>query len=158
MRIKTNVLRSARIHAIEIRNSQSSRAMNSASEIRLARASCTKGQMFRRPLLLFWRPPSFGTPRGEPARCFCQLIRSTIDGQRALYQESAVASLRTPRDLIRKHTGADTFGLAPQCIAARRARSAASGPAPASRWSWRTPCEAARCAHAYDIKVLPVVS
>ena len=27
---------------------------------------------------------------------------ATIDGQRALYQESAVASLRTPRDLIRK--------------------------------------------------------
>src|SRR6516225_7120006 len=27
---------------------------------------------------------------------------ATIDGQRALYQESAVASLRTPRDLFRK--------------------------------------------------------
>ena len=66
------------------------------------------------------------------------ILRSfaTIDGARVLYQESAVSLLRTPRDLIRKLTGADTLpaGSAP-CFAARRARSAASVPEPGSRWS-----------------------
>src|ERR1700753_2930181 len=37
------------------------------------------------------------------------VIRSwaTIDGERVLHQDSSISALRTPRDLIRRHTGAD---------------------------------------------------
>jgi hypothetical protein len=83
---------------------------------------------------------------------------ATIDGVRALYQESAVASLRTPRDLIRKLTGADTLpvGTAMYC----GTPAAIGGIRPASRFEMELedPVLGRTLRHAYDIEVLPVVS
>lgn len=83
---------------------------------------------------------------------------ATIDGVRTLYQESAVASLRTPRDLIRKLTGADTLptGTAMYC----GTPGAIGGIRPASRFEMELedPVLGRTLRHAYDIEVLPVVS
>jgi hypothetical protein len=83
---------------------------------------------------------------------------ATIDGVRTLYQESAVASLRTPRDLIRKLTGADTLpvGTAMYC----GTPAAIGGIRPASRFEMELedPVLGRTLRHAYDIEVLRVVS
>lgn len=83
---------------------------------------------------------------------------ATIDGVRKLYQESAVASLRTPRDLIRKLIGADTLptGTAMYC----GTPGAIGGIRPASRFEMELedPVLGRTLRHAYDIEVLPVVS
>ncbi|WP_199084906.1 DUF2848 domain-containing protein [Bosea sp. ASV33] len=83
---------------------------------------------------------------------------ATIDGVRTLYQESAVASLQTPRDLIRKHTGADTLpvGTAMYC----GTPGAIGGIRPATRFEMELedPVLGRTLRHGYDIEVLPVVS
>lgn len=83
---------------------------------------------------------------------------ATIDGVRTLYQESAVASLRTPRDLIRKHAGADTLpvGTAMYC----GTPGAIGGIRPATRFEMELEDTVLgrTLRHAYDIEVLPVVS
>lgn len=88
------------------------------------------------------------------------MLRSyaTIDGVRTLYQESEVASLRTPRDLIRKHTGAYTLpaGTAMYC----GTPAAIGGIRPAARFEMELedPVLGRTLRHAYDVEVLPVVS
>jgi hypothetical protein len=88
------------------------------------------------------------------------ILRSfaTIDGARVLYQESAVATLRTPRDLIRKHTGAEDLpaGTAMYC----GTPGAIGGVRPASRFEMELedPVLGRKISHAYDIEVLPVIS
>lgn len=83
---------------------------------------------------------------------------ATIDGVRTLYQESAVASLRAPRDLIRKLTGADTLpvGTAMYC----GTPGAIGGIRPATRFEMELedPVLGRTQRHAYDIEALPVVS
>lgn len=83
---------------------------------------------------------------------------ATIDGVRTLYQESSVASLRTPRDLIRKLTDAYTLpvGTAMYC----GTPAAIGGIRPASRFEMELedPVLGRTLRHAYDVEVLPVVS
>ncbi|MFT4101241.1 MAG: DUF2848 domain-containing protein [Burkholderiaceae bacterium] len=88
------------------------------------------------------------------------ILRSyaTIDGARVLYQESAVSSLRTPRDLIARHTGSDTLpaGTAMYC----GTPGALGGIRPGTRFEMelQDPVLGRTLRHAYDIEVLPVVS
>lgn len=88
------------------------------------------------------------------------VIRSsaTINGARVLYQESPLTALRTPRDLLRKHTGADTLppGTAMFC----GTPGAIGGIRPGSRFEMELedPVLGRTLRHAYDIEVLPVVS
>lgn len=88
------------------------------------------------------------------------MLRSyaTIDGVRTLYQESEVASLRTPRDLIRKHTGTYTLpvGTAMYC----GTPAAIGGIRPATRFEMELedPVLGRTLRHAYDVEILPVVS
>ena len=83
---------------------------------------------------------------------------ATIAGERVLYQESLVSALRTPRDLIRKHTGTDTLpaGTAMYC----GTPGAIGGIRPGSRFEMELedPVLHRTLRHAYDIEVLPVVS
>ena len=88
------------------------------------------------------------------------ILRSfaTIDGARVLYQESAVSSLRTPRELIRKLTGDDTLpaGSAMFC----GTPGAIGGIRPGTRFEMELedPVLGRTLRHAYYIEVLPVVS
>lgn len=83
---------------------------------------------------------------------------ATIDGARVLYQESPLTALRTPRDLIRKHTGAETLppGTAMYC----GTPGAIGGIRPGRRFEMELadPVLGRSLRHAYDIEALPVVS
>lgn len=81
-----------------------------------------------------------------------------IDGARVLYQESTVASLRTPHDLIRKFANAET--LQPGTLMFCGTPSAIGGIRPAARFEMELhdPVLKRSLSHAYDIDVLPVVS
>jgi hypothetical protein len=88
------------------------------------------------------------------------ILRSwaTIDGERVLYQDSPVSSLRTPRDLIRKHTGADTLPAGTLMFCGTP--GAIGGIRPATRFEMELndPVLKRSLTHSYDIPVLPVVS
>ena len=83
---------------------------------------------------------------------------ATIGGERVLYQNNSVATLRTPRDLIRKHTGADNLsaGTAMYC----GTPNAIGGIRPSTRFEMELedPVLGRTLRHSYDIEVLPVVS
>ena len=83
---------------------------------------------------------------------------AVIDGERVLYQESPVSTLRTPRDLIRRHAGADTLppGTAMYC----GTPGAIGGIRPGTRFEMELedPVLGRTLRHAYDIEALPVVS
>jgi hypothetical protein len=83
---------------------------------------------------------------------------ATIDGVRALYQDSAVSSLRTPRDLIRKYSNADT--LPPGVLMYCGTPGAIGGIRPATRFEMELhdPVLKRSLTHGYDIEVLPVIS
>lgn len=83
---------------------------------------------------------------------------ATIDGQRVLYQESPVSSLRTPRDLIRRHTGADVLPAGTLMFCGTP--GAIGGIRPGSRFEmeFSDPVLKRSLVHAYDIEALPVVS
>jgi hypothetical protein len=83
---------------------------------------------------------------------------ATIDGKRVLYQESPVSSLRTPRDLIRRHMGADTLPAGTLMFCGTP--GAIGGIRPGSRFEMELsdPVLKRSLTHAYDIDVLPVVS
>ncbi len=83
---------------------------------------------------------------------------ATIDGARVLYQESAVSSLRTPRDLIRKYADADR--LPPGTLMFCGTPGAIGGIRPATRFEMELhdPVLKRSLRHGYDIDVLPVVS
>lgn len=88
------------------------------------------------------------------------VIRSwaTIDGERVLYQESSVSTLRTPRDLIRKHTGTDTLPAGTLMFCGTP--GAIGGIRPATRFEMELndPVLNRSLTHGYDIEVLPVIS
>ena len=83
---------------------------------------------------------------------------ATIQGARVLYQESAVSSLRTPRDLIRKYADADR--LPPGTLMFCGTPGAIGGIRPATRFEMELhdPVLKRSLRHGYDIDVLPVVS
>jgi hypothetical protein len=88
------------------------------------------------------------------------ILRSwaTIEGQRVLYQESSVSALRTPRDLIRKHTGAETLPAGTLMFCGTP--GAIGGIRPATRFEMelKDPVLNRSLTHGYDIPVLPVIS
>ena len=83
---------------------------------------------------------------------------ATIDGERHLYQEGPLIGLRTPRDLIRKHTGSDDLppGTAMYC----GTLGAIGGIRPATRFEMELadPVLGRNLRHGYDVDVLPVIS
>lgn len=88
------------------------------------------------------------------------VIRSwaTIDGERILYQDSSISTLRTPRDLIRKQTGTDMLPAGTLMFCGTP--GAIGGIRPAARFEMelRDPVLNRALTHSYDIEVLPVVS
>lgn len=88
------------------------------------------------------------------------ILRSwaTIDGKRVLYQESPVSSLRTPRDLIRRHTGADVLPAGTLMFCGTP--GAIGGIRPGTRFEMELsdPVLKRSLSYAYDIDVLPVIS
>ena len=88
------------------------------------------------------------------------VIRSwaTIDGERILYQDSSISTLRTPRDLIRKQTGTDMLPAGTLMFCGTP--GAIGGIRPAARFEMelRDPVLNRSLTHGYDIEVLPVVS
>jgi hypothetical protein len=88
------------------------------------------------------------------------VIRSwaVINGERVLYQESSVSTLRTPRDLIRKHTGVDTLPAGTLMFCGTP--GAIGGIRPATRFEMELndPVLNRSLTHGYDIEVLPVIS
>jgi hypothetical protein len=83
---------------------------------------------------------------------------ATIDGNRVLYQDSPVSSLRTPRDLIRRHTGTDM--LAAGTLMFCGTPGAIGGIRPGTRFEMelKDPILNRSLTHGYDVDVLPVVS
>jgi hypothetical protein len=87
------------------------------------------------------------------------MIRSwaTIDGKRVLYQEGALAGMRTPEDLLQRQ-GVKTLaaGAAMFCGTV----GAIGGIRPASRFEMELddPVRNRKLRHAYDVAALPVIS
>jgi Protein of unknown function (DUF2848) len=88
------------------------------------------------------------------------IIRSwaTIGGERMLYQDSPISTLRTPRDLIRAHTGTDM--LPSGALMFCGTPGAIGGIRSATRFEMELtdPVLNRSLTHSYDIEVLPVVS
>jgi uncharacterized protein DUF2848 len=83
---------------------------------------------------------------------------ATIEGERVLYQESPVSSLRTPRDLIRRQAGSDTLPAGTLMFCGTP--GAIGGIRPGTRFEMELhdPVLDRALTHSYDIDVLPVVS
>jgi hypothetical protein len=83
---------------------------------------------------------------------------ATIDGQRLLYQEGAVAALRSPADLMQRYSNQPT--LAPGSLMFGGTLGAIGGVRPGTRFEMELedPVLGRRMGHAYDIEVLPVVA
>jgi hypothetical protein len=88
------------------------------------------------------------------------IIRSwaTIGGKRVLYQDSPISALRTPRDLIQRHAGADMLPAGTLMFCGTP--GAIGGIRPGSRFEMEIldPVLKRSLTHAYDVDVLPVVS
>src|SRR4051794_5659247 len=88
------------------------------------------------------------------------VIRSwaTIDGERVLYQDSPISTLRTPRDLVRKQAGTDMLPAGTLMFCGTP--GAIGGIRPATRFEMelRDPVLDRSLKHSYDIDGLPVVS
>lgn len=88
------------------------------------------------------------------------IIRSwaTIGGERVLYQDSPVSTLRTPRDLIQRQSGKDT--LPPGTLMFCGTPGAIGGIRPSTRFEMelKDPVLNRSLTYGYDIEVLPVVS
>ena len=87
------------------------------------------------------------------------MIRSwaTIEGKRVLYQEGALAGMRSPDDLLRRH-GVDK--LAPGAAMFCGTVGAIGGIRPATRFEMELedPVLRRKLTHAYDVVALPVIS
>ncbi len=83
---------------------------------------------------------------------------ATIDGQRVLYQEGPLAGIRSPGDLIRRYTNADTLppGTAMFC----GTLGAKGGVRPGTKFEMEIEDPARRrfLRHAYTIEALPVIA
>lgn len=82
---------------------------------------------------------------------------ATVDGARSLYQEGALAALRTPSDLIARLPAAR---LLPGTVMFGGTLSAIGGIRPSTRFEMELedPVLGRRMRHAYDVVCLPVVS
>jgi Protein of unknown function (DUF2848) len=80
----------------------------------------------------------------------------TIDGEQVLYQEGALALMRTPDDLMQRYGKP----LQPGTIMMSGTLNAIGGIRPASRFEMRLddPATARAITHAYDIDALPVIA
>jgi hypothetical protein len=83
---------------------------------------------------------------------------AVIEGERVLYQEGALAGLRTPADLIERRPGGQ--GLPPGTLMYGGTLGAIGGIRPAARFEMELddPVLKRVIRHAYDIDILPVVS
>lgn len=83
---------------------------------------------------------------------------ATIDGARVLYQEGAVAALRSPADLMQRYSNQP--GLPPGSLMFGGTLGAIGGIRPGTRFEMELedPVLGRRMGHAYDIEVLPVVA
>lgn len=83
---------------------------------------------------------------------------ATIDGKRVLYQEGAVAAIRSPQDLMQRCTG--QASLPPGTLMFCGTLNSLGGVRPGSRFEMELedPVLGRRLSHAYDIEALPVVS
>lgn len=81
---------------------------------------------------------------------------ATIDGERVLYQQGALALMRTPGDLIQRYGGP----LQPGTVMMSGTLNAIGGIRPAARFEMRLddPATGRAIAHAYDIDDLPVIA
>ena len=88
------------------------------------------------------------------------ILRSwaTIDGKRVLYQDSTVANLRAPRDLVRQYAGADTLSPGTVMFCGTPATIGSIRPAARFEMELHDPVLKRSLMHGYDIDVLPVVS
>jgi hypothetical protein len=89
------------------------------------------------------------------------MLRSwgVFDGQRLLYQEGAVAAIRSPADLVRRYVGG-AGALPAASVMFCGTLGAKGGVRPASRFEMELedPVLGRRLAYAYDIEALPVVA
>ncbi len=83
---------------------------------------------------------------------------ATIEGERVLYQETALANVLDPDDLIGRYTSGGT--LAPGTVMMSGTPAAIGGIRPGTRFEIELADEAAgrNITHAYDIDVLPVIA
>ncbi len=83
---------------------------------------------------------------------------AVIDGQRRLYQEGAVAALRSPADLMQRY--GNTATLPPGSLMFGGTLGAIGGIRSASRFEMELedPVLGRKIQHAYDIAVLPVIA
>lgn len=83
---------------------------------------------------------------------------ATIDGERVLYQEGGVSSLRSPDDLMTRYR--NEASLPPGTLMFGGTLGAIGGIRPASRFEMELedPMLGRKLGHAYDIEVLPVVA
>jgi hypothetical protein len=83
---------------------------------------------------------------------------ATIGGQRLLYQEGAVAALRSPADLMQRYSNQPT--LPPGSLMFGGTLGAIGGVRPGARFEMELedPVLGRKMGHAYDIEVLPVVA
>lgn len=83
---------------------------------------------------------------------------ATIDGARVLYQEGAVAALRSPADLMQRYSNQP--GLPSGSLMFGGTLGAIGGIRPGTRFEMELedPVLGRRMGHAYDIEVLPVVA
>ena len=88
------------------------------------------------------------------------ILRSwaTIGGKRVLYQDGAVAGIRSPQDLMQRYRNAPS--LLPGSLMFCGTLGAIGGVRPGSRFEMELedPVLNRRIGHAYDIEVLPVVA
>jgi hypothetical protein len=83
---------------------------------------------------------------------------AVIDGQRVLYQEGAVAGLRSPEDMMTRYH--NQASLPPGTLMFGGTLSAIGGIRPGSRFEieLEDPVLMRRLSHAYDVEALPVVA
>lgn len=81
-----------------------------------------------------------------------------IDGRRVLYQESSVASLKNPRDLIRQRPGGETLGAGTVMFCGTPGAIGGIRPGTQFEMELEDPVLERRLTHSYEIEVLPVVS
>lgn len=83
---------------------------------------------------------------------------ATIDGQRVLYQEGTLKSLRHPADLIARYGGGKPFAEGTVMLGGTMAAIGGIRPAARFEMELEDPATGNRITHAYDIEALPVVS
>jgi len=113
------------------------------------------GKVFARTA---WRLADFGNGTGNAWDRLTIRSWATIDGQRTLYQDATLGSIRAPHDLIKAYAGG--ANLAPGTVMMSGTPPAIGGIRPATRFEMAitNPATTQSITHTYDINVLDVVS